>query len=92
MKKLGWLVFAILGVTAVQVRPAAADSTVYYCDLTGYGYASPDRDSYQFCMDNCYVVDAQNQTRYGECWLTPPPPPPPPGNPDQPPGGPSNQD
>lgn len=91
MKKLGWLV--LLAVTAITARTRAvqAGNDVWYCELTGYGYSYLDRDSYQACIEQCYVVDAQNNVQYGECWLTPPPAPQPPGTPEQPPGGPSNE-
>jgi hypothetical protein len=90
MKQLGFFVLVALAAVAAHTRPAAADPEVYYCDLTGYGYSSYE-GSYQMCMDNCYVLDSQNQPFYGECWLSPPPPPPPPGTPNLPPSEPDNQ-
>lgn len=93
MKKLMLMAAAALAAVAAlssAPAPAGADNQVFYCDLTGYGYGSPDGDSYQFCMDNCYLDTAYGRM-YGDCWLNPPPPPPPPGNPPTDPGGPRTE-
>jgi len=92
MKKLGLLVAALFAAQLSRSAPVKADPVIYYCELTGAGYAYLDRDSYQACIANCYVVDAQNQVTYGECWTTPPTPTPGPGTPNNPdPGGPSTE-
>lgn len=93
MKKLMLMAAGALAAVAAlssAPSPAGADNQAYYCDLTGYGYQSPDGDSYQFCMNNC-VVDTPQGPMYGECWTVPPPPPNPPGNPPTDPGGPRNE-
>jgi hypothetical protein len=91
MKKLGFLVLVTLTAVMARSQPAEADPPIYYCDLTGAGYSVPSADSYQYCMDRCYVLDTQNDPTYGECWTTPPPPPGPPGTPNLPPSEPDTQ-
>ena len=91
MKKLGFFAFVALIAATVSAQPADADPPVWYCELTGAGYQYASQDGYQICIENCVVLDSQNQPQQGECWLSPPPPQQPPGTPDQPPGGPDNQ-
>jgi hypothetical protein len=81
MKKLGLIMIVAMAALSRAPAPAGADDQVFYCDLTGYGYGSPDGDSYQFCMDNCYL-DTSYGRIYGDCWHTP----------GTPPGGPHNED
>jgi len=91
MKRWSSLVFVALIAVMARSQPAAADPPIYYCELTGAGYLIPNQDSYQVCLEACYVLDSRNEPVYGECWTTPPPPQSPPGTPDLPPSEPVNE-